>query len=167
MKIKSFNQFLNEFELEGEHQSKPLWNGKDYLTPDGHIDLNGMGLTELPCVFPETFTGNFWCYDNKLTSLQGCPQTIVGDFMCYENELTDLIGGPQHISGDYNCSYNKLTSLKGAPKEIGNWFTCDNNPNLADLTYFPKIVRGSVIREKTKLDKKDVKNVSAIQGAIF
>jgi hypothetical protein len=165
--MKNFTEFLNEFEIEGEHQDKPLWNGKDYLTPDGHIDLNGMNLTELPCIFPEEIQGNFWCYENKLTSLHGCPKIINGDFMCYENELINLSGGPTEVKGDYNCSYNKLTSLQGAPREIGNWFDCSDNKNLEDLTYFPKIVRGSIIVEKTKLNRNDVKKVCAVQGAVF
>ena len=54
MKIKSFKEFINEFEIEGEYQQgKPFWNGKDYLDKDGNIDLSNRDLTELPYIFPE------------------------------------------------------------------------------------------------------------------
>ena len=51
--IQSFKQFLNEFELEGEvQQSKPLWNGKDYLDRFGSINISSTDLFEFPCIFP-------------------------------------------------------------------------------------------------------------------
>ena len=107
-KIKSFKEFINEFEIEGEYQQgKPLWNGKDYLDEEGDIDLSNMNLTELPCVFPEVWDEGFFCNDNKLTSLEGAPKIAKRNFF---------------------CSNNQLTSLEGAPKEVGGSFACRNNP---------------------------------------
>lgn len=112
MKLKSFNQFLNEFEIEGEVQSgKPLWNGKDYLGSYG-INLRGLNLTELPCRFPEVWQEDFNCYDNNLTSLQGTPKVIKGDFNCSKNQLTSLDGVPKEVGGNFSCGDNRVKFTK-------------------------------------------------------
>jgi len=108
--MHSFREYLNEINVKGKTLSKPLWNGKDYLDEVGDINLRNMGLTELPCIFPEVFNGSFYCDKNQLTSLEGAPEKVGGKFM---------------------CKNNKLTSLKGAPKEVGirfgGWFDCGSN----------------------------------------
>jgi len=129
-KIKSFDEFINEFELDGEvQQSKPLWNGKDYLNRDGDIDLRGMNLTELPCIFPREWDKSFYCYNNKLTSLQGAPREVGGYFWCDHNQLTSLKGAPKEVGGNFYCYNNKLTSLEGAPREVKGNFICSKNKN--------------------------------------
>ena len=40
-------------------------------------------LTELP--IPNYIMGDFDCYGNKLTSLQGAPEEVGGNFSCYNN----------------------------------------------------------------------------------
>ena len=112
MKIKSFSQFLNEFEIEGELQSKPIWNGKDYLDSDGDIDLSNMNLTELPCIFPEIWGKGFFCYNNRLTSLFGAPKKINGTFNCNYNRLTSLNDAPRLVIGDFYCSDNSTNFTK-------------------------------------------------------
>ena len=64
-----------------------------------------MNLTTIPVKFGKV-SGRFWCSNNKLTSLEGCPV---------------------EVGGWFDCSKNKLISLKGAPKEVGGWFDCTNN----------------------------------------
>ena len=78
--LKSFKQFLNEFEIEGEIHGKPLWNGRDHLDGDGDISINRTDLTEFPCIFPEKWDKGFYCGNNKLTSLYGSPREVGGDF---------------------------------------------------------------------------------------
>ena len=75
---------------------------------DGSVWLNGNKLTEIPFKFNKV-TGNFYCYDNYLTSLKNCPRWIGGGFSCWNNNLTTL---------DYFPDY------------VGNSFNCINNPNL-------------------------------------
>lgn len=41
----------------------------------GNLDLSYMGLTELPDLSAVTVTGDFYCRENQLTSLQGVSQT--------------------------------------------------------------------------------------------
>jgi hypothetical protein len=55
------------------------------LNPDGTVDvdgdvyLSGQRLSKLPLKFGRV-TGDFWCFDNQLTSLEGCPKEISGAF---------------------------------------------------------------------------------------
>lgn len=59
--------------------------------------------------------GNFYCYNNKLTTLKGAPKEIGGNFYCYSNKLTTLEGAPKEIGGNFNCDSNKLTTLEQKP----------------------------------------------------
>jgi hypothetical protein len=121
MKIKSFKEFLNEFELEGEHhEGKPLWNGIDYLNEDGDIYLARKGLTELPCIFPEELDGNFYCSNNKLTSLYGSPKKVKGGFYCRSNRLTSLEGAPKVVGGDFFCNFNPVKFTTDDVRKICN-----------------------------------------------
>ncbi len=103
------------------------------INPDGSIDVDGgvnlynMGLTKLPLDF-NIVRGNFYCSNNKLTSLEGCPSYVGGSFYCYGNNLTSLVGCPNYIGGSFYCFENKLTSLEGCPKEVGVSFVCGDNP---------------------------------------
>ena len=168
-KIKSFTQFLNEFELEGEvQQGKPLWNGKDYLDKYGDIDLRHMNLKELPCIFPEKWDKDFDCSHNQLTSLYGSPREVGGDFYCSNNQLTSLTGAPKEVGGRFYCNDNKLTSLEDAPKEVGGNFYCYNN-KLTSLTGAPKEVKGNFIcsNNKNKFTEADVRKVCQVEGKIY
>ena len=72
-------------------------------------------------------TGNFYCSNNSLTSLEGAPQEVRGAFFCDHNSLTSLEGAPQWVGEDFYCSNNSLTSLEGAPQWVGESFCCYNN----------------------------------------
>lgn len=52
---------------------------------------------------------------------------FIGDFYCYGDQLTSLEGAPAHVGGGFNCNNNQLTSLKGAPAYVGGGFYCHNN----------------------------------------
>ena len=71
---------------------------------DGDVNLSGQGFIKLPLKFGRV-GGNFYCHNNQLTSLEGCPQIVGGDFYCNDNQLT---------------------TLEGAPREVGRHFYCDN-----------------------------------------
>ncbi len=74
----------------------------------GNLSLSGLNLTKLPDILKDiSVGGSFYCYSNKLTSLENCPKTVGGNF---------------------NCSINELTSLKGAPTNVGRDFHCNDNP---------------------------------------
>ena len=118
----------------------------EYINVKENVVLERLNLTKLPIRFG-TVGGNFYCEDNKLTSLEGAPEKVGGDFYCAENHLTSLEGAPKVVDGDFCCNDNYyLTSIKGAPKEIGNNFIIWN-PNLT-------------------LTKDDVLKVSNVKGKI-
>lgn len=94
---------------------------------DGDVDLSGLGLTKLPVRFKKV-TGFFYCFNNKLTNLEGAPQVVGGYFDCSFNKLTTLEGAPQKVGKDFNCSRNNLTTLEGAPQKVGGLLYCSQNP---------------------------------------
>ena len=168
-KIKSFKEFLNEFEIDGEYQQgKPIWNGKDYLDGDGDINLTYMNLTELPCIFPEVWEKSFYCNDNQLTSIEGAPKIIGGSFICSYNKLTSLKGSPEKIKHSFYCNNNELTSLKGGPKEVKYEYYCSNN-QLTSLEGAPRMVIGKFDchNNKVKFTKEDVLKVTKAESKII
>jgi hypothetical protein len=86
-----------------------------------------------------TVTGDFSCYNNQLTSLEGAPQTVEGSFSCAGNQLTILAGAPLTVEGSFNCAYNQLTTLEGAPQTVGESFWCEHN-QLTSLEGAPQTV---------------------------
>ena len=138
-------QQTNEKEvIEVDHINKD--NYKEYIGKTvkvtGDVVLTNLGLTKLPINFTEV-GGSFYCYDNKLTSLEGCPKYVGGSFYCTNNKLTSLVGSPKEVGESFWCSHNKLTSLKGAPTKIGEHFFSINNP-LKTLEGGPKEVGGDL-----------------------
>ena len=83
---------------------------KDYIRngSKGDLELSNMNLIELPAILKNVTVGrNFFCSNNKLTSLINSPSIVVGGFY---------------------CGSNRLISLKGAPKTVGDNFFCGLNP---------------------------------------
>jgi hypothetical protein len=95
----------------------------------GNLSLSGLNLTKLPDILKDiSVGGSFFCYNNKLTSLENCPKTVGGYFNCSINELTSLKGAPSSVGRHFYCSNNLLTSLEFAPKSVGGDFHCNDNP---------------------------------------
>jgi hypothetical protein len=63
---------------------------------------------------------DFYCLDNKLTSLKGAPKQVGGNFDCSENKLTSLAGAPQEVGGDFGCGTFKL---KQGEWNLKGWLT--------------------------------------------
>jgi hypothetical protein len=135
------------------------WGIKNYtINKDGSIDVSGdvnlsyKGLSELPLKF-RNITGDFFCDNNKLTSLEGCPQSV-GHFFCSYNQLKTLEGSPQSVDGYFSCSYNQLSSLEGSPRKVGGDFECYNN-QLRSLEGSPQSVDGDFSCYNNKLTSLD------------
>lgn len=73
-------------------------------------------------------TGDFFCANNHLQSLEGAPREVLGDFNCANNYLRSLKGSPRKVGRHFNCMSNYLQSLEGAPREVGWDFNCKYNP---------------------------------------
>lgn len=81
----------------------------------------------------DEFNGDFYCNNNNLTSLVGCPTTVNSWFDCSNNSLESLVGCPTTVNGNFNCWYNQsLTSLVGCPTIVNGNFSCSDN-NLESL----------------------------------
>ena len=87
----------------------------------GTWSLNKKGLVDID--------GDFNCTDENLKDFKGVKFGVVrGDFYCSNNKLTSLVGAPQEVRGRFDCSYNKLISLVGAPQKFEGYFYCSYNP---------------------------------------
>ena len=138
---------------------------------DGNVNLSAKKLTNIPVQFG-IVKGYFYCNDNQLTSLQGCPHSINNNFFCSANQLISLEGGPTSVNGDFYCNDNQLTTLQGCPKFVSGIFYCKNNSikNLSDFDCeFSDIFyhKGSIIEifsefyieGELKLTYKDIENI--------
>jgi hypothetical protein len=157
--MKHIKLFESMTEIEVEKICKKYKIENWILNPDGTVDVDGdvylayQGLSKLPLKFGRV-TGDFRCYRNQLTSLEGCPTEIGGGFYCDNSLLTSLEGCPTEIRGAFDCSYNKLTSLEGCPTEIGGDFKCYSN-QLTSLEGCPKEISGNFwchVNELTSLE---------------
>jgi hypothetical protein len=113
------------------------------INSDGTVDVDGdvllgcKGLTKLPIYF-NYVSGNFYCNNNQLVSLKGCPKEVGNNFDCYNNKLKSLEGCPQEVGGYFDCQYNQLKSLEKCPKKVGGNFYCHDNPLPREIKDNPK-----------------------------
>ena len=113
-------------------------NDKPVIDYDGDVILNDKEMSSIPIYFNKVGR-DFYCNNNKLTSLEGAPREVGGNFDCSQNKLTSLEGAPERVGEIFVCSYNKLTSLEGGPREVGGYFDCSNN-KLTSLKGSPREV---------------------------
>jgi hypothetical protein len=99
---------------------------------------------------PREVGGNFQCDNNELRTLEGSPMEVVGNFQCDNNELITLEGAPRKVGGNFQCDDNELTTLKGSPMEVGGNFQCDNN-ELITLEGAPRKVGGNFYCDENQL----------------
>ena len=125
------------------------FKGVRFGVVSGDFYCYGNRLTTLEGA-PQEIGGYFYCENNRLTSLEGAPQRVRGSFKCTNNQLTSLEGAPQSVGQAFNCSNNQLTSLVGAPQKVGFWFSCDHN-QLTSLEGAPQEVRGDFICSNNQL----------------
>jgi len=141
------------------------------ISVNGNVDLS---YKSIPIKFKEV-TGYFYCSNNQLTSLKGCPETVGGSFYCHCNQLTSLKGCPETVGGHFNCHYNQLTSLEYCPESVGGHFSCYDNQltNFDGLPEFferPITLFGNPVDEIYKLFNEDprciywIREFGAIQG---
>ena len=128
---KSIEKWLSEMNIKN-------YSLRDNLVDvEGDVDLYGRNLEVIPVQFG-IVKGYFYCFQNKLKSLEGSPRTVGGSFYCYDNKLKSLEGSPKTVGGHFNCHRNKLESLEGSPQTVGGGFWCWGN-KLESLKYLPDI----------------------------
>ncbi len=97
------------------------------ISVDGSVDLSYKNLKSIPIKFKEV-SGNFYCSNNQLTSLKGCPETVGGHFNCHYNQLTSLEYCPETVGGHFSCYDNQLTNFDGLPEFFERPITLFGNP---------------------------------------
>ena len=143
---------------------------RDYIRNGGKGDLrlDSMNITKLPSILLNvTVDGNFYCYENNLTSLENSPKFVYGHFSCASNNLTSLKGSPEYVDGTFYCNDNKLTSLEGSPEYVGG-FNCRFN-KLKTLVGAPKKVGGFFIcrNNSVKFTEEQVRAICDVKGLVF
>jgi len=84
-------------------------------------------LNKLEIPLPDHIKGDFYCRNNKLTSLEGGPKIVDYVFNCTQNKLTTLEFCPNYVGSNFNCSHNELTTLEFFPEYVGGILDCSNN----------------------------------------
>jgi hypothetical protein len=82
-------------------------------------------------------TKSVFLNDKKLEIIPVKFGVVYKDFYCNNNKLTSLEGCPEEVGGDLNCNNNRLTTLEGSSKKVGGMFTCTQNPVYALYKIFP------------------------------
>ena len=139
--IKEYNEYKDIDTICKKYGITNYTINNGLVDVDASVNLVNRKLTKLPLQFGKV-TGNFFCDNNQLTTLEGAPKTVEGNFYCNHNKLTSLEGGPKEVEGNFYCNNNQLTSLEGAPKTVEGNFYCSNN-KLTSLEGGPKWVEGN------------------------
>jgi hypothetical protein len=149
--LKLFESFDDDIKSICDELNITNWtvNSDGTIDVDGDVWLVSKELKKLPLKFGKV-SGNFYCYDNQLTNLEGGPNRVSGEFDCSTNQLTSLLGGPKVVGGNFDCYNNNLTSLLGGPIEVGGNFWCGVN-QLTTLIGGPKEVGRDFNCEKNNL----------------
>ncbi len=198
--IKEYKLFESRSDIESILKRYKITNYT--INDDGTVDVDGdvnlanilVGLSNIPINF-RNVSGDFWCSNNGLTSLVGCPKILGGDFYCADNRLNSLehcpksVGGNKfdcayndlvsleyctsEIFGDFDCHSNRLFTLKGCPKTVGGFFDCSFN-KIVKLDFLPDYVGEHFDIVDNPLDPKwigssnwDILKLDVVQGKIL
>jgi hypothetical protein len=113
-------------------------NSDNSVDVDGDVDLYNKRLESIPLNF-NIVNGYFYCGNNHLTSLKGCPVRVGNEFYCNYNRLTFLQYSPQYVeNGNFSCSMNKIESLQYCTELIRGYFYCGYN-KLTSLEHHPTV----------------------------
>ena len=138
------------------------------VTVNGNVDIASRSLTELPVQFKKVY-GYFWCQNNRLKTLVGCPEEVAGSFFCGKNPLESLKGAPKKVWKAFSCSScPNLRTLKGAPKEVGGDFNCTDCPNIKTLRYVGR-VQGYILsdlEENASVKERSTERLRKLQKRI-
>jgi len=149
-RIKIYESFMTEQEIKDLCSEYDI---TDYqIRDDGSIDVGEdvllgsiLGdLKQLPLTFDKV-NSSFYCDNNNLTTLEGCPNEVrsifSSIFSCGCNKLTSLEHSPKIVLGNFNCSENDITSLEGLENNsIDSWLNAEGCRDLYSLKGFPKKV---------------------------
>ncbi len=163
--IKKYKEFIKESREDIDSICKKYGIKNYTINEDGSISVDGtvnlakdrisyidsfktnvskiITLEVIPLKFKRVY-GDFYCHENKLTSLNNCPEIVDGAFFCQNNLLETLKGCPKIVNSHFNCSSNNLNNFDGSPERIGGSFFCSNN-NLVSFKGCPKYISQNIL----------------------
>jgi len=110
-------------------------NSDGTVDVDNDVNLSSKKLTKLPLKFGKV-SGNFFCSDNYLTTLEGSPQSVGGNFNCRSNYLKTLEFCPKSVGGYFSFYKNSIKDLYGFPEFFYGHIFYGTNPVSETLNLF-------------------------------
>ena len=118
---------------------------------NNNVYLDNLGLQNIGVKFSKV-DGHFYCNNNQLKSLLGCPEIVNGDFVCHNNKLTSLEECPKIVKKSFYCNNNQLNNLESLKNLLNieiknNYIYLIENPelgklqNITDFNEFKKILK--------------------------
>jgi hypothetical protein len=162
--LKKFSEDLREEGITIEQWCKHYHINEYTIRDNGVVDTNSTVyawnkmIQKLPIQFG-IVTGTFWCSENVLNTLKGCPREVSGIFCCDNNKLTTLEYGPVIVGKKYSCENNNLITLNGSPENLDGEFHCTSNPIYEVFKIF-----GTLERYQASLDYKYWRGIDIISG---
>jgi hypothetical protein len=96
-KIQLIKDWLDLMDIKNYYINKNLT-----INVIGAVNLSHSNLEKFPDYIQfNKIGGDFWCNDNKLNNLIGCPFKVHGTFDCCGNDLISLDGCPRYVSEDF------------------------------------------------------------------
>jgi len=112
--LKKFKQYFGNMEIDKICKKYKI---KNYtINNDNSVDVNSdvdlwyEKLTSIPLNF-NIVNGYFTCAENYLTSLKGCAVRVGNEFYCYNNKLTSLQYHPT-VYGKFYCDNNQINTFE-------------------------------------------------------
>ncbi len=118
MTIKSIltvHQSIVELEDITRHFYSDSLNLNTIINVTYDLNINSRNIKKLPVQF-DVIGGMFYCNNNDLTSLEGCPRVVGRNCDFSDNNIKNLDFLPIQIGGNLQINNNKIRSLKGISK---------------------------------------------------
>ncbi|MBQ4472229.1 MAG: hypothetical protein II942_03190 [Alphaproteobacteria bacterium] len=154
--IPAVASFVNALQLPmrtaAAHQARLLRSNGQYYDVfhlptdrkfyESSLNLEGLGLTELPSLENVVLSGSFMCAHNQLRNLKGAPKIIRGGISFYDNPIENLSGFPDYAGSaitPIKLDDKAKTSVSGEitliPRQISSLIK-------SNIFYTPYLVHG-------------------------
>jgi len=117
---------------------------QDLFENTENVDIAHRKLTDMIEISQQmdwgiTIRSDFYCHDNKLTTLEGCPENIMGVFNCSKNNLKSLEFCPLSVKKSFIAKNNEIETVEFMPKYVKGDLDLSNN-NIKSLEGIDKVL---------------------------